>query len=299
MSQLSILIPCYNDSCTQLVDDLHKQLSALDGVKWEILVGDDGSTMSNIVASNRSVNRKNGCRYVEYGENRGRAATRNALAKEATYDNLLFIDCGVEIRTDGFARAYINKIGVADVVCGGFYVANDNGNGRSSLRYVYEKKFAEKHNSATRQKHPYHSFRSCNFMISRKLFLKTGFNEDMKGYGYEDVALGKLLKELGAKVLHIDNAVTYTDFEDNGKFMEKTLEAMNTLANNRELLRGFSPILKLADIICKTGARPLVTYVYKKAEKKIEENLMGDSPDIRNFQFFKLGNLLRLMTEND
>ena len=43
-NDLSILIPTYNDACTQLVSDLQRQAERLGMERYEIVVADDGST---------------------------------------------------------------------------------------------------------------------------------------------------------------------------------------------------------------------------------------------------------------
>ena len=290
---LSILIPCYNDLCTDIVTTFREQAEGIGGTKWELLVGDDGSTNDETVTENRKINEYPNCRYIEYGENKGRAAIRNTLAKEAKYSTLLFTDCGVDIPNADFLHRYTKQIGDADVIYGGVTVTDNEDKNDGNLRFMYEKNFEKNNPLEKRQRHPYKSFRSCNFLISKDLFLKTGFDESIKGYGYEDVALGKKLEEVKAKVLHIDNPVTYTAFESNEKYLAKTLESLNTLFEHKEELRGYSSLLKAYDTICKLRLRPLLLYIYNKVEKKVESNLKGDHPNINVFQLFRLGNLLK------
>lgn len=291
--ELSILIPCYNDLCTDIVATLREQAEAIGGLKWELLVGDDGSTNDEIVAENRKINGHPNCRYIEYGENKGRAAIRNTLAKEAKYPTLFFTDCGVSIPNVDFLQNYIKRIDDADVIYGGVTVIDNESKHNGNLRFKYEKNFEKHHPYNKRQRHPYKSFRSCNFLIKKELFLNTGFDKDIKGYGYEDVALGKHLEEVKARVLHIDNPVTYTVFESNEKYLAKTLESLNTLYENKEKLRGYSSLLKAYDTICKYRLRSLFLYIYNKVEKKVENNLKGDHPNIHVFQLFRLGNIMK------
>ena len=79
---LSILIPTYNDLCVNLVGNLHQQAEAV-GIMFEILVGDDGSTDTRVVADNKQIGQWEHCRYLIQPQNAGRAAIRNILAKEA------------------------------------------------------------------------------------------------------------------------------------------------------------------------------------------------------------------------
>ena len=53
---LSILIPTYNYCCLSLVESLHAQATAQDGLSFEILVADDGSTDAATVSANRAIN---------------------------------------------------------------------------------------------------------------------------------------------------------------------------------------------------------------------------------------------------
>ena len=78
--KLSILIPTYNFDPRKLVQDLQAQLPE----DAEILVGDD-SPPHNI----------------------GRAARRNALAREAKGEWLLFIDADAEVRSTSFLADYL------------------------------------------------------------------------------------------------------------------------------------------------------------------------------------------------
>lgn len=48
-SELSILIPCHNYICTPLVEQLARQASSVKGLRYEIVVIDDGSTEANMV----------------------------------------------------------------------------------------------------------------------------------------------------------------------------------------------------------------------------------------------------------
>ena len=50
---LSILIPTYNNVCAELVRALQHQASAQEGLAFEVLVADDGSSHRATVKANR------------------------------------------------------------------------------------------------------------------------------------------------------------------------------------------------------------------------------------------------------
>ena len=54
ITQLSILIPVYNDSARELVAELQRQAQAVEGLRYEILVVDDGSTDEAAIAANKA-----------------------------------------------------------------------------------------------------------------------------------------------------------------------------------------------------------------------------------------------------
>lgn len=65
MRELSILIPEYNCICTKLVYDLYNQCISINSLLWEIIVADDGSTDSEIIKQNRSINKLSHCVFIE------------------------------------------------------------------------------------------------------------------------------------------------------------------------------------------------------------------------------------------
>ena len=83
--KLSILIPTYNYDCSHLVLQLLEQQPK----EAEIIIGDDCST--------KPIKEISGCRIFRPEHNLGRAAIRNALAREAKGEWLLFIDADAEV----------------------------------------------------------------------------------------------------------------------------------------------------------------------------------------------------------
>ena len=261
INALSILIPTYNDECVMLVDDLRQQAEQA-GIVYEILVGDDGSTDTNVIEKNRKIGHWSHCHYLIQIQNIGRAAIRNFLAKEAHYDWLLFIDSDMSMVRDNYLSTYIAMEG-ADVVDGGVTIGGDPEALRGNLRYRYEKASEQEHTTEIRQKHPYHDFHTANCLIRRDLMLAHPFDERFRYYGYEDVLFGKQLRQNKIRITHIDNPLGFSTFEENTQFIIKTEEGLRTLHQFQADLRGYSRLLTLVEGIHLPVILSLIRYWHK------------------------------------
>ena len=190
-NQLSILIPIYNQCCVPLIEALAKQATALD-IDFEIIVADDGSTDELSVRQNRAINALPSCRYWERPVNVGRAAIRNALARESRYDWLLFIDGDLGVVRSDFVSSYLVAEGT-DVVVGGIVIGDATVQLSRNLRFLYEKNAERHHTVDCRRLRPYADFHTANFMIRRTMMLDVLFDERFSRYGHEDVAFGMQL----------------------------------------------------------------------------------------------------------
>lgn len=242
MTSISILIPTYNGICKKLVSDLQQQAAVME-IEYEVIVADDGSTDQNTILENRGINDIPNCRYLECPENRGRSAIRNYLARQARLQWVLFIDSDMTVRSSDFIRRYA-ECANHDVVYGGVSIGGDAEALRGNLRYRYEKKEEALHTATMRRKSPYKDFHTANFMIRRELILDCPFDESIRRYGYEDVLLGKQLKQKGIQIYHIDNPLSFEVFEDNSEFVSKTEEGLRTLFTFRDKLKDYSRLIE-------------------------------------------------------
>lgn len=285
-NELSILLPVYNTRCLTMVERLKELCDAVDGLRYEIIAADDGSTDRDAVAFNRGIERMAGCRYVVRAENRGAAATRNFLAGISRYGWLLFVDCDMALPDDRFIIRYL-EAPEAGVVIGGIRTGGTADDVRCNLRCAYERRAQERHTAEERSKRPYQSFRSVNFMAERGVMERCRFDERMRRY--EDVRFGRLLEESGVTVAHIDNAVVMEDFESNGCFVAKTEKDMRTLRDFEAEMRGYSRMIDVADVLRRRHILWAVRTWHRLFGRLERRLLTGGKARLRLYDVYKLG----------
>lgn len=286
--KLSILIPAYNQSCLRLVNDL-KQQCEQEGLDYEILVADDGSSDIEAKQKNKEVGNILHCRALMSEKNTGRAATRNKLVRESQGDYLLFVDSDAEVISEDFIHLYLAECPTEAVICGGIRHPETLPSPEVSLRYLYEKSCESRFTADKCNRHPYQCLRSFNFMMPRTVALQFPFNEKIRTYGHEDTLMGKAFESGGINVRHIDNPLMNSDIEDNATFLEKTKESMQTLFQIEEEMKNYSSLLTLYYRIKKFHLTPLVSCTYRLFRKPIERNLLSKRPCVKLLQFYKLG----------
>lgn len=294
--QISILIPVFNASCVELVKSIQQQARQLD-IDYEIIVADDGSTQRETTAANDVINQLDGCRYIRKEVNTGSAATRNFLAQQSRYDHLLFLDSDLEIANPQFLANYLPYTD-DDVVNGGISFGGAPEVLKHNLRYQYERREAERHDAQHRSLLPYQSFRSCNFLIKRQVMLQCPFDERFKRSGYEDVLLGKQLRQQRIRIRHIDNPVMMTSYEENADYVDKTERNLRTLLQFRRELRGYSRLLTLAEGIHLQAVVWMITTLFAAFGPLLRRNLSGKRPRLKLFDLYRAGFFLSIMRKN-
>ena len=282
---LSILIPTFNYDCSRLVQQLQRQLPS----ESEIIVGDDCSTDSETIRKNSEAAALPCCHLYRSSQNIGRAAIRNALAREAKGDWLLFIDADAEVCSPSFIDDYLAATKFAPVVCGGTGNLPQCPRPAARLRYDYEIE-SEKHLTLElRRKFPYNQFRTFNFLIRRDLLLSIGFDESLKDYGHEDTLLGLDLRRRGIDIRHIDNKLINVDLEDADVFIDKTETALRTLARMELELQQIVRISALTLRLKHCHLLWFVRLMFKISKPVLRKNLLGKHPNQKLFAFYKLG----------
>lgn len=226
--RISVCIPIFNQEVAALVNLLHSQLPN-PGSDSEILLLDDGSS-DEIQEQNRRLEVLPGVSYLEQA-NSGRAVVRNNLAKRSKGTWLLFLDCDMMPVDTYFLARYIQHLNDADVLCGGIVYPRPvrRKDEPRHLRWRYgiarEEILAE-----VRNKNPWQSFMTGNFMIKKETLLHCQFDETVQGYGHEDTLFGKSLQSVGAMILHVQNPAVHLGIDSDPVFLDKTKNGIRNLA---------------------------------------------------------------------
>lgn len=297
--QLSVLIPTYNFDCTPLAEALSRQAAGMD-IGVEILVGDDGSTRTDIVRRIDECTRLPYVRLVRPASNIGRSAIRNRLFRESRGRHLLFLDSDGLPADDAFLSRYAEAAGrhSRGVVCGGIVHPEQQPSPTVGLRWRYEKA-AEKHFTQTwKEAHPYDCFRSFSFLIDRDSFSSILFDESIRHYGFEDVLFGRQLQERRIPVYHIPNPLMNTDIETNEIYLRKNEEALRTLAAHFGKLHDAVRIAGVWKRLRALCLCPPLSLAFRLLRPMLLRNLLGNRPSVFLLNFYKLGYLNQVMRKN-
>lgn len=292
---LSILIPTYNYNVYPLVEELHRQANDLNCV-FEVLVYDDASPRS--VIENQKIDNLSNCNYKILPKNIGRSAIRNLLAKDATYENLLFLDADVTVFNDDFIKNYLEIITFKkyEVVYGGIIYQEKMPSSNQLLRWIY----GNEREALTAQKRtvdPYVAFLTLNFLIKKSIFDKVSFDENIPNLRYEDLLFSYHLKQQKIKTEHIDNQVIHDGIETSEVFLNKTddsLKGLKYLLDHELLPYEYAKISRIYTLLKKTGLHQLVKKEHQLLKKIYIKNLLSESPSLFIYDIYRLGHLLNL-----
>lgn len=291
---LSILIPIYNISCTDLVEDLVAQCDQF-GIIYEIICMDDESLQS-FKNSNQKISDISNVKYIELDKNIGRARIRNLLAEKSQYQHLLFIDADSRIIRDDFVSKYMSNLKDTDVIYGG---TNYSISGTEDKEYLLHWKYASRYEAldySKRNEKPYLAFMSNNFLIKKDILINIKFDESHTGYGYEDTLFAEKLHNNSIEIKHIDNPVEHTGLSKTESFILKTDEAMKNLAmmyhnNSFPETRMISFYKKMRSI----GFQGLLLFLFYIVKHSILKNLRSENPNLLFFQFYKYGTFCQMI----
>lgn len=284
---LSILIPTYNYNILPLVESLSKQLKA-ESYAFEIKVIDDCSTIQEITETNKNIENIPNCNFIQNTTNKGRTATRQALAEAATFNWLLFMDADVLPKNLDFIKCFDLKNQTADVVFGGISYKDSAPEEEKILRWKYGKA-REAKSVSERKKMPYLSIISQCFLMKKEVFLTANnFHENIYGV---DVLFSQNLEKMKVNVLHINNPIVHLGLESSEKFIEKTKKGLQSLyqfEKENKIPTAYRPIQIAYQSLKKNYALKLFMKMMGFFEKRIYKNLKGRKPSLFLFDLYRL-----------
>ena len=289
---LSILIPAYNYDVTLLVAVLHSQCLQT-GSDFEIIVADDspGTPLSLV---NWEITTLTHCQFIQNETNLGRTVTRKKLAEAAQYDTLLFLDADVLPADDDFIKRYLPFIHKENtVVMGGYAYRPEAGQPVLRLKYGISR---EQKSAEERNKNPYASVFSGNFLTPKQTFLQNNYPENRNFYGMDNYFSYSLYKNKVA-VVHIDNFIYHLGLEDDAVFFAKCLESVRIrkeLLANKEGIENINPLLRYYKKLGNYGLRGIVAFAFRVSEPLLKKRILNKNPNLFCLDLYRLGYLCTL-----
>lgn len=286
---LSILIPIYNYNVYDLVETLHQQALKCN-IIFEIICLDDASKY--FVDENQKINQFSNSSYSILNKNIGRSAIRNLLAQTATYDNLLFLDADTIPVHNNFISNYLSQINDNEkVVYGGILYESSKPQKEQLLRWIYGTQ-REALSTLERNKNPYISFLTLNFLIKKSVFYKVNFNEKIPNLRHEDTLFSYELMLRKIEIIHVENPVYHLGIEGSKTFLRKSEEAVVGLKNLVDSDLISIDYVKLAhyfQIIKKYHLLGLVAFGFKISRILFVKQLLSKKPSLLLFDIYRLG----------
>lgn len=294
---ISVLIPTYNYNTFPLVSILFGQLEKAS-IDFEIICLDDASAKFH--AENNQINTLLNCSYSILEKNIGRSAIRNLLAKKARFENLLFLDADVIPVTADFISTYISYLNSEEkVVYGGIRYQEEKPEKNQVLRWVYGNS-REALSVEKRNQNEYLSFLTLNFLISKSVFEKVKFNEEIPNLRHEDTLFSFDLKQAKIKMVHIENPVIHNGLESSLVFLrksEESLQGLDYLIENKLLSAEYVRLSGKFETLKKYYLKGLYLTFYTVFKKSFLKNLIGKNPSMFLFDLYRLGYFMALKTK--
>ena len=286
---LSILIPTYNYSILQLVQNIHQQC-IVSSIVFEIICLDDHSNF-DFQLENQKINELAHCFYFKNETNLGRTRTRQILAEKAKFNWVLFLDADVIPETENFIKNYISSVNETNtIIFGGYKYEKKQPESSKILRYKYGKEREEK-SAEFRSKKPYQYVFSGNMLIQKKLFLELNYTEKEKFYGM-DIYFAYQLFSRKIAIHHIDNAIFHCGLESNNIFFEKSLQSVVSRKRflvDKVYIEQLNPLLAHYKKIKKYRLVPFIKFIFNISEQFLKRNILSKNPSLFYFDLYRLG----------
>jgi glycosyltransferase involved in cell wall biosynthesis len=207
--RLSVLTPFYGDDPRPLLITLDA-LACGAGGGVELVVLDDGVKDPARTSEVQSLLRafKTPARFIANACNEGRARGRNRLVAAARGRHLLLLDSDMAPESEDFLQRYL-ALAEADaaLVFGGFSVERAPDAPETALHKRVQT-MGECLPAALRAKDPLKYVYTSNLLVRRDVLQSEPFDEEFRGWGWEDVDWGMRAGQR-YDVLQIDNPATH------------------------------------------------------------------------------------------
>jgi glycosyltransferase involved in cell wall biosynthesis len=288
---LSICIPTYNYDVTPLLTALVSQASGLQ-FTVEILVRDDHSQsiqLNNLTVPESTIS----IQTFTNASNIGRTATRAALANDAQFEHLLFLDADTLPVDDQFLSRYNPYYSQdVDVVSGGIAYLKEKPAPDYRLRWTFGHA-REARKASERQLHPY-LIVSGSLWIKKALFIAINPKEQ-NAYGLDNL-ISNRLSQKKATVLHIDNPVYHLGLETNTAFLEKSIKAIDSLyeseQNDPSLIK-HTRLQQQYEKYRKTGLTTAFFIAIHPMIPRLTRKATSATPSLRAFDFIRLHHYIK------
>ncbi|WP_418511375.1 glycosyltransferase family 2 protein [Corallibacter sp.] len=294
---ISILIPTYNYNVLPLAKNLVNRAKK-QGLIFELICMDDGSnSVEN--KSNNNINSLPNSKFIERKTNLGRTATRQALAKEAKYDWLLFLDADITPKNDAFISQYTAFVSEPyDAIFGGFAYNPEDYKPNKSLRYTFGKN-REEVDAHKRNNNKYKFIISSNFMIKKHVFFKINALNLKPAYGM-DYVFGHQLSINKVPILHINNEVYHLGIDDNINYLKKTSQALHTLSDlhkSNNINDSHISLIKAYSFLKKANMLKVFRVLTKPFINQMKKYLLKNkAPNLFIFDLYRLSYFCNITT---
>lgn len=286
---LSILIPTYNYNVLPLAEEIHKQL-VQTGIVFEIICLDDASP--TLYLENEKINMLSNAHYEMLTINIGRSKIRNLLSKKAQYNWLLYLDVDVFPKDQNFISNYLPLLHTnTKIVYGGILYQPNKPEKSKLFRWVYGKK-REALGAKIREKNPYLSFLTLNFLIHKSVFETVSFNEEIPNLRHEDTLFSYNLMQLQLPIQHINNPVYHLGLDPFDMAILKENESVIALKFLTDHQIIGSDYLRISVAFSKVKALkliPMIAFLHGATKEAILKNLSGNFPSLFLFDCYRLG----------
>ena len=286
---LSILIPTYNYNVFPLAEEIHKQV-VQTGIIFEIICLDDAS--KTLYLENEKINLLSDTKYEMLKTNLGRSKIRNLLSKKAQYDWLLYLDVDVFPKDQNFILNYLPFLNTATKVVNGGILYQPNKPDKSKLfRWVYGKN-REALECQLRQKKPYLSFLTLNFLLHKSIFESVSFNEEIPNLRHEETLFSYDLMQREIFIHHINNPVYHLGLDPFDTAIRKENEsiiALKFLTDHQMIGQDYLRISMAFYKVKSLKLIPIIAFLHRIFKEAILKNLSGNFPLLFLFDCYRLG----------